>query len=189
MNNKKQSRRPDYGLKYRSATEIGLEFGLSAIRVGQFFDEIGLRDPTSHQSTKQALGEGIAVATPMRDGTPHFMWHYKKVLPCLEARFSRLTELDAGRLENQRAVRRAVRDLQAIIEAQEQMIEDGFDKFAYLDFEENIYALPDDIYIEVLSKVFREEAPTWIANEQARRITVDARRERRAQRRRMKTRR
>ena len=63
-----------FGNRYRSATEIGRSFGISAIALGKALDAAGLRDPVTRQPTPAALGAGFAVSPPLKDGPPHFMW-------------------------------------------------------------------------------------------------------------------
>ena len=57
-----------------SATDIGRQFGMSAIAVNRRLEERGLRDPARKCPTEVALAEGWALATPLANGIPHFMW-------------------------------------------------------------------------------------------------------------------
>jgi hypothetical protein len=66
-------------------TEIGRHFNLSAIAVGKLLTSSGLRDATTKQPTDTALGEGFATSTPLRDGTPFFMWNRVKIGELLRA--------------------------------------------------------------------------------------------------------
>ena len=60
-------------------TELGKKAGMSAIEAGRKLKELGLRDERGI-ATPIALREGYCKATPLKDGTPFFMWNVEKVL-------------------------------------------------------------------------------------------------------------
>lgn len=62
---------------FRSLTDIGREFNLSARKVGDELKRLGYRDSEGHP-TPETLEANIAVSTPLRNGTPHYRWHLKK---------------------------------------------------------------------------------------------------------------
>jgi ribonuclease HI len=59
-------------------TVLGKQLGLTAIEVGRKLRESGLRD-ASGKATEYALSSNLAKSTPLRDGTPFFLWHIEKV--------------------------------------------------------------------------------------------------------------
>ena len=60
-------------------TDIGRHFNMSAIALGKFLTAQGLRDPSTKLATDRAIAEGYAMATPLRDGTPFFMWNRSRI--------------------------------------------------------------------------------------------------------------
>jgi hypothetical protein len=67
-----------FSKEWASQTTLGRRYGLSSIAVGKLFVEAGWKDPVSKRPTTEALEEGIARATPLADGTEHFMWSREK---------------------------------------------------------------------------------------------------------------
>jgi hypothetical protein len=63
-------------------TELGKRVGLSAVAVGKKLKELGLRDAHG-AATDIALRDGYCKATPLKDGTPFFMWNIRKVMQLL----------------------------------------------------------------------------------------------------------
>lgn len=59
-------------------TNIGKRFGLSAIAMGKKLKELGLRGEDANP-TEQALAGGYCTSTPLKDGTPFFMWNRQKI--------------------------------------------------------------------------------------------------------------
>ncbi len=66
-------------------TEIGRHFNLSAIAVGKLLTSSGLRNAETREPTEKALGEGFATSTPLKNGTPFFMWNREKIGMLLRA--------------------------------------------------------------------------------------------------------
>lgn len=64
-------------------TDLGKRVGMSSVEVGRKLKELGLRDERGI-ATEIALHEGYCKATPLRDGTPFFMWNIQKVLQLWE---------------------------------------------------------------------------------------------------------
>lgn len=62
---------------YRSLTDVGREFNLSARKVGDELKRLGYRDSEGHPTPK-TLEAGIAVSTPLKNGTPYYRWHMNK---------------------------------------------------------------------------------------------------------------
>jgi hypothetical protein len=59
--------------KYASMTVIGKSLGISGREVGKKLKEMGLRQDDGAPS-QESLDSGIAVFTPLKDGTKHYMW-------------------------------------------------------------------------------------------------------------------
>ena len=59
-------------------TNLGKEYGFSAIKIGKKLKELGLRNQEG-KPTEKALSEGFAKFTPLKDGTPFYMWHKIKI--------------------------------------------------------------------------------------------------------------
>jgi hypothetical protein len=59
--------------------DLGAKFGMTAIEVGRILIAHGLKDEKTKEATKEALSNGYARFTPLKDGTPFFMWDKEKV--------------------------------------------------------------------------------------------------------------
>src|SRR6266699_839556 len=59
-------------------TTLGKQFGLSAIAMGKKLKELGLRSDDGNPTTL-ALGNGYCTPTPLKDGTPFYMWNRQQV--------------------------------------------------------------------------------------------------------------
>ena len=69
---------------WKNQKELGLIYGKSAIAVGKALIELGLKDSSTKQPTEKALSEEIAKSTPLKDGTPFFLWHKVKTSRMLD---------------------------------------------------------------------------------------------------------
>jgi hypothetical protein len=107
-----------------SQTELGQEFGLSAVAVGKHLSALGLKDGSDASGT--ALANGFAVAAPLRNGIMNYRWNRER---CIAA----LSEAGLQRLDHQ-AVREAKLDAEArsIVREIERLLDDGEDKMATL---------------------------------------------------------
>jgi hypothetical protein len=107
-----------------SQTELGQEFGLSAVAVGKHLAALGLKDGPDASAT--ALAKGFAVAAPLRNGIKNYRWNRER---CIAA----LSEAGLQRLD-QHAVREAKLDAEArsIVREIERLFDDGEDKMATL---------------------------------------------------------
>ena len=63
---------------WANQSSLGKQFGLSAIAMGKKLKELGLRGENGNP-TVQALSDGYCTSTPLKDGTPFFMWNRQKV--------------------------------------------------------------------------------------------------------------
>ena len=64
--------------RWVNQTELGRHFGISAVAVGKKLAEFGLRDEQKEPS-ELAQTEKYCHFTPMRDGTPFYLWDKEKV--------------------------------------------------------------------------------------------------------------
>lgn len=78
------AKKKKFGDKYASMTVIGKQVGLSSREVGKKLKEIGLREQNG-EPTKEALDSGLAVSTPLKEGTKHYMWDRGAVVKKLGA--------------------------------------------------------------------------------------------------------
>ncbi len=69
---------------WANQTNLGKQFGLSAIAMGKKLKELGLRGEDGNP-TVQALIEGYCTPTPLKDGTPFFMWNRLQVEELMQA--------------------------------------------------------------------------------------------------------
>src|SRR5215471_2104633 len=63
---------------WANQTDLGKRLGLSAIAMGKKLKELGLRGEDGHPTTL-ALGNGYCTPTPLKDGTPFYMWNRQQV--------------------------------------------------------------------------------------------------------------
>ena len=76
MSKKQQSSR--FRDTWVNQTELGRHFGISAVAVGKKLAEFGLRNEQKEPSDL-ARKEEYCHFTPMRDGTPFYLWNKEKV--------------------------------------------------------------------------------------------------------------
>ena len=107
-------------------TNLGKHFGMSAVAVGKKLTELGLKGPDK-QPTERALSEGFCRSTPLKDGTPFFLWHKGKVAELLRASgLQQLSKADAEAYEMARS----------LIAAAKEADETGIDKLFFLMVDE-----------------------------------------------------
>ena len=70
---------------WKNQKEIGSIYGKSAIAVGKALIELGLKNASTKNPTTLALSEGIAKSTPLKDGTPFYLWHKAKTCEKLDS--------------------------------------------------------------------------------------------------------
>ncbi|QBD78637.1 hypothetical protein EPA93_22650 [Ktedonosporobacter rubrisoli] len=102
-------------------SRLGDEFNMSAIAMGKKLKELGLRQPDG-TPTPKALEEGYCTSTPLKNGTPFYMWHRGKVKTLLQT-----NGLQALNEQEMRCKELAER----LIEA-EHLFDQGQDKIAYM---------------------------------------------------------
>jgi hypothetical protein len=69
---------------WANQTNLGKQFGLSPIAMGRKLKELGLRGEDGNPTTL-ALGNGYCTPTPLKDGTPFFMWNRQLVEELMRA--------------------------------------------------------------------------------------------------------
>jgi hypothetical protein len=69
---------------WANQTNLGKQFGLSPIAMGKKLKELKLRGEDGNP-TAQAICQGYCTPTPLKDGTPFFMWNRQQVEELLQA--------------------------------------------------------------------------------------------------------
>ncbi len=88
---------------WANQTDLGKQFGLSAIAMGKKLKELGLRDEDGNPTTL-ALGNGYCTPTPLKDGTPFFLWNRQQVEELMQAQgYQRLDPQEVKAREWRRA--------------------------------------------------------------------------------------
>ncbi len=119
-------KRSTFANTWVNQTNLGKHFGMSAIAMGKKLAEIGLKG-SDKQPTEQALSEGFCRSTPLKDGTPFFMWNKKKVAELLRSSgLQQLSSTDADAYEAARA----------LIAAAKEADETGIDKLFFFMVDE-----------------------------------------------------
>ena len=80
----KKKKKPKFEKIWGNLTDIGVGFGMSAVKLGAILKEIGLRNHADGKPTEEALTRAIARATPLRSGHEHYMWHRQSVSDLLQ---------------------------------------------------------------------------------------------------------
>ena len=103
-------------------TDLGEAFNMSAVAIGKKLKELGLRG-ANNLPTELAIKEDYCVFTPLKDGTPFYMWSKEKVAALL--RNQGLVQLSDAEVE----ARATAQDL---IELDREAEETGMDKLLYI---------------------------------------------------------
>ncbi|OEU43672.1 hypothetical protein BGV40_02860 [Methanosarcina sp. Ant1] len=131
---------------WSNQTNLGKKFGLSAIAIGKLLIEEGLKDQKTRSATKKAIDEGYAKDTPLKDGTPYFMWNIEKVRPLIAKDHKKLSKVEFWVSEVKETVREA-----------EKLDREGLDKVAYMIYDSAYDNVPKDIKEEVRSIIEKDE--------------------------------
>ena len=79
---------------WSNQTDLGRRFGLSAVAIGKLLIARELKDTKTKMPTPKALEGGFAKATPLKDGTPFFMWNAQKIEPLISQSHEKLSRID-----------------------------------------------------------------------------------------------
>ena len=125
-------------------TTLGKAFNLSAVAIGKKLKELQLREADGTPTAK-ALSEGYCTATPLKDGTPFFLWHQEKVKDLLQS----------GGLPSLSEQEMRCKELaESLIEA-EHLFNQGQDKMAYL-IQDEVYDQMQPGDIPVINRFLRQ---------------------------------
>ena len=127
---------------WSNQTNLGKKFGLSAIAVGKLLVGERLKDPTTKLATKKALEEGYAKSTPLKDGTPYFMWSINKICPLIEKDYQPLSKVDYW-----------VKEVMGILKEAQALDDAGNDKLGRIMSECAYEDVPKNILEEVKARV------------------------------------
>lgn len=67
--------------KYKTQTEIGRSFGISAIKLGKILTDLGLKDKNG--ATQKAIEENYAISSQLKDGKTFFVWNEQQIKPLI----------------------------------------------------------------------------------------------------------
>lgn len=116
-----KKRSPRFRDVWVNQTELGRHFGMSAIAIGKKLHEIGLRTEQK-EPTERAHTEGYCRFSPMKDGTPFYLWNKEKVAVLLRGSgMQQLSQEEADARET----------AQRLIDLDRQAEETGIDKLLY----------------------------------------------------------
>ena len=115
------------------------DYGISAIAVGKLLIKAGLKDADTLQPTEKALEEGHATPTPLKDGTPFFMWRKTTVIAIIEEEYEPLDRKEKH-VNSLFAAEKCAKKIEATTPY------DGY-KWAYIPVEDDI---PEKIREEVV---------------------------------------
>lgn len=124
----KRGKQERFSQTWVTQTQLGKRFNLSARSVGQLLVDLGLRDYDAAQGqyvpSQRAVDEQLCVATPLKDGTPFFMWNKRKVAEMIEQKI-RVPALSEREVEHYELA-------QELIRLAREADETGFDKPYFL---------------------------------------------------------
>jgi hypothetical protein len=129
---------------WSNQTKLGKSFGLSAIAIGKLLVEEGLKDSKTKLATEKAISEGYAKSTPLKDGTPYFMWNIEKVRPLITKDHKPLSKVEYW-----------VNDVRETVRESERLDREGH-KLAYIIYDSAYDDVPENIREEVRSIIEKE---------------------------------
>lgn len=116
--------------KWKTLTELGQEFGVSAIKFGNLLKEHGLREKTGEPSEKAKEGQFFEEIVP-KEGKPYYLWHRQKTSDYLISLGVLKSGVSAKKAESMTEARKLAR---SYLEAQK--LDSEGDKLGYLMFDE-----------------------------------------------------
>jgi hypothetical protein len=138
---KKYKAKVNFSATYKNQTNIGKQYGISAIKLGQILIENGLKDPITKQASKKALDEGFAVATPLKDGTLFYMWNVFKLQPLISVKYEKLPK-EQYHIEQVKSIIRQASDL----------YNEGQDKLADLLYDDRYAEVPTNLHDKIYGR-------------------------------------
>ena len=123
---------------WKSQTDIGKEFGLSAVAIGKILIENGLKDSETKLATSEAIDKGFAKSTPLKDGTPYFMWNQWKIKAIVNKEHKPISKVDYWVNEVKKRLRYC-----------DKLLLEGHDKLASLNYDVLYEDVPENIEEEV----------------------------------------
>lgn len=119
---------------WANQSELGKEFALSAVELGKKLKELGLRQANG-TPTQKAAQEGYCIVTPLKNGTPFFLWHREKIKTLLESNGLHVLSREELRHKNL---------AENLLEAER--LDDQGSKLAHFIYDETIQRIrPDDL--------------------------------------------
>ena len=101
--------------KYCNLTKLGEMLDKNAIQTGKLLDEVGLRK--NKIPTQEALNEGYAVSTPLKNGRSFFMWNKRKVLDYLQEKGVTLVN------KTEQVKRKVINEIRSFLKSDEIILE------------------------------------------------------------------
>jgi len=141
-------RKNNFAKKYRSLTDLGGLFNMSAIAVGKKLIEFGVRN-TDGSPTEKSLEEGLAVSTPLKNGTPHFRWHFHR---CRE-----LLIQNGIKPDQSHKIRKTLKSMLSLYKSEAMETGGGLEyKFAINEFFELAESLPVQSELDNICRMIEE---------------------------------
>lgn len=138
----------NFAKKYRSLTDLGGVFNLSAIAVGKKLIEFGVRNADG-SPTEKSLEDGVAVSTPLKNGTPHFRWHFHK---CRE-----LLCKNGIKPDQSHKIRKTLKSMLSLYKSEAMEMGGGIEyKFAIHEFFELLKKLPVQSELDNICRMVEE---------------------------------
>ena len=135
-----------FNQEWCNQTELGKKFGISSIAIGKLLTEHGLRDLTTKSATSNAIDEGYAKFTPLKDNTPFYMWNIKKCKNIISKQHEELSQVDYH-----------VNEIKKIIKEAERLCDIGQDKLGYMMYDCMYDEVPKQFRAEVKARIEAEE--------------------------------
>ncbi len=134
----KKNKKKKFTQIWKSQTDIGKLYSLSAIALGKILLKHGLKDKHSKEATKKAVTEGYAILTPLKNGQIFYMWNLKKIIPLIEQDHRRLSPIEYW-----------VEQVKRIIKEANKELDNGNDKISRLMFDTAYEEVPSEIRKQV----------------------------------------
>jgi len=124
------SKKNNFRKTWRTLTELGQEFGVSAIKFGKILKEHGLREEYGEPTQLSKNGEFVHEIIP-KGGKSYFLWHRKNTSEYLISK-----GVEKSKLTNQDPLIEGLKLARSYIEAQK--LDQEGDKLGYLMFSEMV---------------------------------------------------